>query len=497
MFGQIIFNVRFSIPQQTIGLFPNYIELRSLTPNAKRITKEEILSIEVIQLGNIKNYSEFASLILKTKESEETIIDSIPLDVAEFVKRNILEYFEIKNSSETESDASLPPKQKAGVRKKIVVLLAFIYLSQILRIGYFHFSDYVEDKISSMSTVEEEVEWSEYLGRMDWEKAKEKCQSSQMQLPVMEDFLNSNGKKAKRLSGGCWSDCKFWTLQSRNSDSAILADINLYDQCFELSSDQKWKEIDVRCVKYTGQRLAAVNQQKSDCEGQGRVWGGELCQDSNENSFQNKGLEWDLVPQDSKTWDQATSICKKKGKRLPTLDELKANWISLPLPDYAFQTEYWTDTKDEEYDWRYTMTIDGGAVHSTFREGENAGYEKFVCVKGNSKISLSEKKSYLDPQKEVGLHWSGYQGKLQWQDAEDKCKNLGMRLPTRKELSKLYNDQVPWRNAGCKSGCSFWSANSYMIQAAFFVSMVDGGSGWSGDKRKQFSDATSDVRCVK
>lgn len=84
---------------------------------------------------------------------------------------------------------------------------------------------------------------------------------------------------------------------------------------------------------------------------------------------------------------------------------------------------------------------------------------------------------------------------------EDKIDDLlispqGMRLPTRKELLKLYNYQVPWRNEGCKSGCSYWSGTSYAMEKAFFVSMIDGGQGWS-DKRKEFSSDTSDVLCVK
>ncbi|AFM14000.1 DUF1566 domain-containing protein [Turneriella parva] len=57
-----------------------------------------------------------------------------------------------------------------------------------------------------------------------------------------------------------------------------------------------------------------------------------------------------------------------------------------------------------------------------------------------------------------GITWSPYQGEMKWKEATEKCKSLGMRLPSIEELIAAYNSAVTkaWPEQG-----AYWSSSKY------------------------------------
>lgn len=60
------------------------------------------------------------------------------------------------------------------------------------------------------------------------------------------------------------------------------------------------------------------------------------------------------------------------------------------------------------------------------------------------------------PSKDYMGKWSKYQGWMNWEDAKAKCRNIGMRLPTRKEFQSAHKAGITesWK----KDGAYYWTS---------------------------------------
>lgn len=68
--------------------------------------------------------------------------------------------------------------------------------------------------------------------------------------------------------------------------------------------------------------------------------------------------------------------------------------------------------------------------------------------------------------------WSPFQGKLKWEEAKEKCKSLGMKLPSIDELSAAYNaDELKkWK----EDGNTYWSSTEKNSDRAYYITLLDG-----------------------
>ncbi|MBP7281891.1 MAG: hypothetical protein KBA66_09955 [Leptospiraceae bacterium] len=68
--------------------------------------------------------------------------------------------------------------------------------------------------------------------------------------------------------------------------------------------------------------------------------------------------------------------------------------------------------------------------------------------------------------------WSANLGKLTWSDANTKCAELKMRLPTLDELKKGYdsNELESWK----QEGNTYWTANEISKERASYFTLLNG-----------------------
>ncbi len=93
-----------------------------------------------------------------------------------------------------------------------------------------------------------------------------------------------------------------------------------------------------------------------------------------------------------------------------------------------------------------------------------------------------------DKPKKKSQKWSDYQGEMNWNAANKKCANLGMRLPTRVEMEAAYKAKatVSWK----KDGYWFWTSEEYSKGDAYYF---DVGLGLVVDHLKE---EVNHVRCT-
>jgi hypothetical protein len=100
-------------------------------------------------------------------------------------------------------------------------------------------------------------------------------------------------------------------------------------------------------------------------------------------------------------------------------------------------------------------------------------------------LSAKDSKAKKEAKPSGGGSWSGYQGVMTWNDADAKCKSLGMRLPTAEELKSAYASGVTesWLNDGdsddywlvSDGGFGYWSSSSGGSGYTYFkLSITDG-----------------------
>lgn len=85
--------------------------------------------------------------------------------------------------------------------------------------------------------------------------------------------------------------------------------------------------------------------------------------------------------------------------------------------------------------------------------------------------------------------FSAYQGGLNWRDAKEKCKSIGMRLPTLEELKAEYTSKKTklWR----KGDSFYWSSTPYNADSSYTFNIENGES--SDDN----NDNPLGFRCIR
>jgi len=91
------------------------------------------------------------------------------------------------------------------------------------------------------------------------------------------------------------------------------------------------------------------------------------------------------------------------------------------------------------------------------------------------------------------LEWSEDLGEMTWQEAIDKAKEIGARLPTRAELVDLYDNHSTKCQKLIKDSPSntFWSLTEGSATAAWRVAL---GPGYTAS---YYKTASNQVRCVR
>ena len=86
------------------------------------------------------------------------------------------------------------------------------------------------------------------------------------------------------------------------------------------------------------------------------------------------------------------------------------------------------------------------------------------------------------------LKWSEDLGEMTWDQAKEKCKEIGGRLPTRVELIDLYDNH---REECEKMEDYYWSSTEYNSTHAWYVNFTYGNA-YYHNRDNSFS-----VRCVR
>ena len=83
--------------------------------------------------------------------------------------------------------------------------------------------------------------------------------------------------------------------------------------------------------------------------------------------------------------------------------------------------------------------------------------------------------------------FSDYQGNMNWDSANKKCKSIKMRLPTIDELKEAYTLNITgsWQ----KDGYIYWSSTPYYAER-YYVFFVG-----NGNTRDDYRDDSDGVRC--
>jgi len=109
-------------------------------------------------------------------------------------------------------------------------------------------------------------------------------------------------------------------------------------------------------------------------------------------------------------------------------------------------------------------------------------------AKAVSAVDTPDEKQSKHTWTKIGnLNWSEDLGKMTWDQAKEKCQELGGRLPTRVELIDLYDNHSQCREM---ENCC-WSSTEYNSSNAWNVTFYNGNATYNY-KYNSFS-----VRCVR
>lgn len=130
-----------------------------------------------------------------------------------------------------------------------------------------------------------------------------------------------------------------------------------------------------------------------------------------------------------------------------------------------------------------TVTTPEG-VSTVYPKNEVAGMKKMAKVNKTEKETV-KKESDNPPSFSAAApsttspppsgNWSDYQGGMSWDDAQQKCENLGMRLPTRNELIAAQKTGITdkWQNENNLTYSWYWTSEEYTATYAYFVDMAE------------------------
>ncbi len=89
----------------------------------------------------------------------------------------------------------------------------------------------------------------------------------------------------------------------------------------------------------------------------------------------------------------------------------------------------------------------------------------------------------------ISTRWSTYQGKLIWEEANSRCKEMGMYLPTIQELKKAYENgsSQGWED----DSFNYWSSTPFYHSTYAYLVIYNGKGDSIGPEKKV------GVRCKK
>ncbi len=90
-------------------------------------------------------------------------------------------------------------------------------------------------------------------------------------------------------------------------------------------------------------------------------------------------------------------------------------------------------------------------------------------------------------------NWTEYLGIMNWNEANQKCKKLGMRLPSRSDWLEPYNSdqRKSWRKPNGSWFSVYWTSEEVSGAGAYVFSLED------GDPDRYAKDMKVHVRCIR
>lgn len=210
--------------------------------------------------------------------------------------------------------------------------------------------------------------------------------------------------------------------------------------------------------------------------------------------------------QGKKTWQEANDHCQSLNMRLPTITELK-------IAEETGTTKGWT--KNGRRYWAVNRNLDSN--NSTYMV-LFSGYNSVETHKIDSQLgvycaNVTEKSKQLARNREVEEYkgiveefkileflfpfpskFSDFQGLMDWESADKKCKSINMRLPTIYELKDAYISEIT--ESWIKDVKGYWSSTPYDAKSyyVFYIKygliLFDYGVTYSEDRRNNYG-----VRC--
>ncbi|EMK06679.1 hypothetical protein B1J93_11500 [Leptospira kirschneri serovar Pomona] len=135
-------------------------------------------------------------------------------------------------------------------------------------------------------------------------------------------------------------------------------------------------------------------------------------------------------------WFDAEAFCRNQGKRLPEYKEMESakksgitsQWKEKNDKDSIARPEYWVSNDVVKEASFFPIYFE----YTDLQMMADKKSKKLVrCVKD------SEMERRIASSKSIE-NWSSYQGYMTKQAAQDRCNQLGMRLPTEKEFREAY-----------------------------------------------------------
>jgi hypothetical protein len=217
------------------------------------------------------------------------------------------------------------------------------------------------------------------------------------------------------------------------------------------------------------------------------------------NEFEKAYSKYEYIAQihqymydDKKKNEEISRISKKKD----TIRKTGENYVRNAVKVYLDQAEY-LNLQDRRED----------ALKSVGMAREVIGTTTFVTQASidyyDENVKVFGLKTFRDEKKEcearhdsnlkwIGAKcdsaWSEYMGFMSWSSAEHKCKSIGMRLPTIKELEAAYNAGITksWQ----KDGYSYWSSTPYDAERYYGLIVGDGDT-----DNDRYRSSNGSVRC--
>ncbi|HMV44684.1 MAG TPA: hypothetical protein PLS71_15005 [Leptospiraceae bacterium] len=226
--------------------------------------------------------------------------------------------------------------------------------------------------------------WSDYQGVMDWETANKKCSSINMRLPSIEELKvamkEGSGKQWKKDGLSYWSNAPSGGYGGAYSITIEAAGYRI--------SNQKDGYLNVRCIDGLSIMNKIVKEKIS--------------------------MQWSEL-QGSGNWEYANIKCTNIKMKLPSIDELKYSIKDDVIKSWEKDGLYYWSSEPFHY-----IDIKNGSIK------ENMTVDDKFNVRCTHGLPISKK-------------WiGGYQGDMSWQEATERCANLGLRLPTINELKAAY-----------------------------------------------------------